>query len=149
MSSNAANALEVKNYLDFMCFRINALARKIARAHNKACAEHKITAGQSFILFDLLDHEGSNITEISNRVQLDNPAVGGYIDRLIKEDLVIRVDDPNDRRLYRIYLTKKGRGIAELLLPATRAVHDTIVDLLENGDYPIFEKCLTKLENGL
>lgn len=143
------NDLEAKSYLDFMCFRITALARRIARAHNKVCAEHKITAGQSFILFDLLDHEGSNITEISNRVQLDNPAVGGYIDRLIKEDLVIRVEDPNDRRLYRIYLTKKGRSLAELLLPATRGVHNHIVELLENGDYPVFCKCLAKLEQDL
>lgn len=148
MSSEVANGL-TSNYLEFMCFRINALARRIARAHNKVCAEHKITAGQSFILFDLLDHEGSNITEIAGRVQLDNPAVGGYIDRLIKEDLVVRVDDPSDRRLYRIYLTNKGKQLAQILLPLTQDVHRTIVELLDSNDYQIFNKCLGELEKNL
>lgn len=143
------NEMDTLNYTDFMCFRINAIARRIARAHGKVCAEHGITAGQSFILFDLLNDEGSTLTEISTRVQLDNPAVGAYIDRLIKEDLVVRVDDPKDRRLYRIYLTNKGRRLAEELLPKTRDVHIKIANLIDGDDFSIFSDSLTKLEQGL
>lgn len=148
MNSNKDKMNEL-DYPDFMCFRLNALSRRIARAHGKVCAEHGITGGQSFILFDLLNNEGSTITEIATRVQLDNPAVGAYIDRLIKEDLVVRVDDPKDRRLYRIYLTNKGRRIAEELLPKTCEVHNTIVKLIDSDKFSIFSDSLRKLEEGL
>lgn len=119
------------DYSDFVCFRINALARRISREHSKACHNYSITGGQSFILFDVLGHEGTNLTEMAARVQLDNPAVSGYVDRLVKENLLVRVDDPRDRRLYRIYLTDKGRQVAEELLPQTKAIHNRIVNLLK------------------
>jgi DNA-binding MarR family transcriptional regulator len=137
------------DYSDLLCFRMNALARKISRVHAKACAEYGITAGQSFILFDLLNNEGTNLTELAARVQLDNPAVSGYIDRLIKEELVIRVDDPRDRRLYRIYLTDKGRQLSENLFPRAREIHNKICELLNNDFADLFKHCLTKLENGI
>lgn len=136
------------SYQELLCFRLNAIARRIARAHNKACAEAGITGGQSFVLFDLLDHEGDNITEIANRLQLDSPAVGGYIDRLIKLDLVVRVEDPNDRRLYRIHFTNKGRQLAKNLMPKARAVHDNICALM-GDNVNIFGDGLSKLEEGL
>lgn len=135
-------------YQEFLCFRLNAIARRIARAHNRACSEAGITGGQSFVLFDLLDHEGDNITGIANRLQLDSPAVGGYIDRLIKSDLVIRIEDPSDRRLYRIHLTNKGRKMAKDLLPKTRAVHDNISALM-GSNTSTFESCLSTLEDKL
>jgi len=139
----------INSYSDTICFRITALARKISKLHNRACTNYKITAGQSFILFDLLENEGSSMTEISNRVQVETPAVTGYIDRLIKEDLVVRVDDPSDRRLFRIFLTDKGKNIAKLLLPDIRVVHNNITNLLDPGDFEVFQKCMSILEDSL
>ena len=89
------------------------------------------------------------MTEISNRVQVETPAVTGYIDRLIKEDLVVRVDDPSDRRLFRIFLTDKGKNIAKLLLPDIRVVHNNITNLLDPGDFEVFQKCMSILEDSL
>ena len=89
------------------------------------------------------------MTEISNRVQLDTPSITGYINRLIKEDLVIRIDDPNDRRLSRISLTDKGKDITKLLLPKTQKVHNNIIELLDIDDFETFDKCLLILERNL
>lgn len=142
------NINKTMDYTDFLCFRINALARRISREHSKACNGYGITGGQSFILFDVLGHEGTILTEIANRVQLDNPAVSGYVDRLVKENLLVRIDDPKDRRLYRIYLTDKGKQIAEDLFPKTRAIHERIVELLEDNRV-VFKDGLSKLEQTL
>lgn len=143
------NTLKKTKYSDSICFLIPTLARKILRLHNKSYSKYKITAGQSFILFDLLEYEGSSMTEISNRVQLDTPSITGYINRLIKEDLVIRIDDPNDRRLSRISLTDKGKDITKLLLPKTQKVHNNIIELLDIDDFETFDKCLLILERNL
>lgn len=145
MNSNENNRI----YSDFLCFQLTALARKITRIHNKACSEYQITSGQSFVLLDLLEYDGSSMSEIAGRIQLELPAVTGYIDRLIKEDLVARVEDPNDRRLWRISLTQKGRELAELLLPRTREVHDEIVKLLKDNKCSGFKKCLSVLKENL
>ena len=138
----------VLDYSSFICFRLSALARRISREHAKVCSGYGITGGQSFILFDVLGHEGTNLSEIAARVQLDNPAVSGYVERLVKENLLVRIDDPSDRRLYRIYLTDKGTRLAEELLPKTRAVHNRILNLVDDRSVE-FREILTKLEQDL
>ena len=137
------------SYTELFCFRLTALGRKIGRIHSKACAEYKITAGQSFVLFDLQAHEGSSMTEISTRLQLDTPAVTGYIDRLEKEALVVRDSDPNDRRSLRISLTEKGKEIVQLIQPKTQAVHDRIKGVLTEEEYAVFHRCLCAIESEL
>ncbi|NLB53997.1 MAG: MarR family transcriptional regulator [Syntrophomonadaceae bacterium] len=136
------------DYGNFLCYRISTLARKIAKAHNLLCTEYGITASQSFVLFDLLKNEGSSVKEIAANLQLDSPAITGYVDRLIKEDLVYRAEDSADRRVYRLYLTDKGRKLAEILLPKTRELHLKIIDIIEN-DSDALERAITKLEKEL
>ncbi len=101
------------NFTTFWCFRLNALSRKVSRLYNNRCIEHGVTAAQSFVIFDVMDHEGTSVKDIAARIQLDSPAVTGLIDRLVKEGLVERKEDPEDRRSLKIYLTPKGRVLVD------------------------------------
>lgn len=101
------------NFTTFWCFRLNALSRKVSRLYNNRCIEHGITAAQSFVIFDVMDHEGTSVKDIAARIQLDSPAVTGLIDRLVKEGLIERKEDPEDRRSLKIYLTPKGRVLVD------------------------------------
>ncbi len=135
-------------YGNFLCYRIATLARKIAKAHNLVCNEYGITASQSFVLFDLLKNEGSSVKDIAADLQLDSPAITGYVDRFIKEDLVYRAEDSTDRRVYRLFLTDKGRKLAEILLPKTEELHYRIVDIVDK-DSAALERSITELEKQL
>lgn len=127
------------NYLDFLCFRISAVSRKIARSYNKVCAEHGITPPQSFILFELLAHDGSSIKDIANKVHSDSSAVTGLVDRLLKEDLVNRIEDPSDRRYMQIFLTDRGRQVAVDVLPRSAAFNAQVRKLIGNENIESFE----------
>ena len=100
----------METYNNLLCFRLGVLTRRINRYYNNQYARYGITIGQSFILFDLLINECSCLKDIAARVQLDSPAVTGFIDRLVKEDLVERQEDPCDRRSLCISLTEKGQN---------------------------------------
>ncbi len=121
------------NYLNFICFRTSAVSRKIGRSYNKICSESGITATQSFILFELLEHDGSNVKDIASKVQSDSSAVTGLIDRLLKENLVVRIEDSNDRRYMQVFLTNKGREIARELLPRASKFDMKIRELIGNN----------------
>jgi len=131
---------------EFWCFRLAALARKISRAYNSLCHKYGVTAVQSFVLFDLLEHDGSSVKDIASRIKLDSPAVTGIIDRLLKEKLVERKEDPTDRRSLQIYLTSKGRGLAEDLLPITENFSQHLKDGFEVQEVDEFERLLLRLE---
>jgi len=139
----------VDNFTTFWCFRLAALSRKISRNYNTRCSKFGITATQSFVIFDLLDNEGSNVKDIAFRIQLDSPAVTGVIDRLFKENLVQRIEDPSDRRSLQIFLTPKGRQLAEELLPVGQEFNRYIKDILDPDKVELFEKSLSRLDQNL
>lgn len=136
----------MENFTEFWCFRLNVVSRKISRKYNSKCLEYGITATQSFVLYDLLDHEGSNVKDIAARVQLDSSAVTGVIDRLYKEVLVTREEDPTDRRSLNIYLTSKGRKLAEDLLPTGRAFNLYLRSMLAEDKAEEFEQLLKTID---
>lgn len=139
----------MEKFYEFWCFRLGALTRKISREYNTRYQEYGITIGQSFVLFDLLDHDGAGVKDIAARIQLDSPAVSGLIDRLMREGLVERIEDPLDRRSVRILLTPKGRDLALQVLPIAREYNQHIKDTIEFLDLPVFEKSLACLEKDL
>ncbi|HNY65043.1 MAG TPA: MarR family winged helix-turn-helix transcriptional regulator [Deltaproteobacteria bacterium] len=114
----------------FYCFRIGAVTRRIWRYVNSEYGKYGITVGQTFILFDLLDHDGSSVKDIAERVQVDSPAVTGFVDRLIREGLVERFVDQEDRRAMKIHLTPKGRELATTLLPVAQNLNRKIEELV-------------------
>lgn len=70
--------------------------------------------------------EGYLICEIKRRMIFRNADVPRLIDRLAKQGLVRRRENPADRRGTRIQLTPKGQALAERVDP----VHDEAMDRL-------------------
>lgn len=139
--------LNVYKFTKAWCFRLAALSRHISRTYNTKCSYYGITATQSFVLMDLLDHDGSSVKDIANRIQLDSPAVTGVIDRLYKEDLVERVADPSDRRSLQIFLTAKGSALAQQFWPVSDAYNRDIQAGFSKDEIELFEKYLLRLES--
>ncbi|MBN2284248.1 MAG: MarR family transcriptional regulator [Deltaproteobacteria bacterium] len=133
----------------FYCFRIGALARKIYRHYGTLYGPYGVTVPQSFVIFDLLAHEYSSVKDIAARVQLDSPAVTGIVDRLVKEGLVRREEDPADRRSLRVSLTEKGRALGEELVPLAVSFNRQLHDALKADDTAAFERSLKLLEEKL
>ncbi len=131
------------------CFRIGAVTRRIWRVFNNEYAGFGVTVGQTFILFDLLDNDGSPVKDIAERVQVDSPAVTGFVDRLIREGLVDRFNDKEDRRVMKIHLTIKGRDLAESLLPVAREMNKRIEGLVGEKDMKKLLQILDVLEDAL
>lgn len=138
------------DFTTFWCFRLNALSRKISRMYNNRCLEYGVTAAQSFVIFDVMDHPGTSVKDIATRIQLDSPAITGLIDRLVKEDLVERNEDPEDRRSLKIYLTEKGQELVHSdLVPMALEFNKYIRQLVEPQISQIFQHSLDLIDKQL
>jgi len=72
---------------------------------------YDLTPPQFGLLAFLWQEDGLTQVELSERGQIDRTTIGGLIDRLEKIGLVERRQHPQDRRAYKIYLTKRGREL--------------------------------------
>ena len=88
--------------------------------------------GTTLPRFDLMAQlerhaEGLKMNELSRLLMVTSGNVTAIVDQLEKEGLVERLDEPDDRRAFRIRLTRSGeRTFAEM----ARAHEEWVVDLL-------------------
>lgn len=135
-------------FADFFCFRLGAISRKMARQYNNELGDYGITIVQSWVLFYLAGREGSSIKDIAAAIQLDSPVVTGLVDRLVKENLVIRQEDPADRRSVKITLTVRGNEIVDEISSMVTEYNQRIRSIVQD-DVPAFERALAALEAEL
>ena len=64
--------------------------------------------GTLYVLGILARYNILSMSEIGCKLSMPKPHVTGLVDKLIAEKLVERLNDPNDRRIINIRITKKG-----------------------------------------
>ncbi len=60
----------------------------------------------------------SSVSDIGEELEITNPAASQLLERLVQQGLVVRSEDPNDRRLKQIALTKHGEAVLRQVMQA-------------------------------
>ena len=83
-----------------------------------------ITPEQWAVLNCLWEKDGQTQTEIADRIIKDKTNLTRMLDVMEREGLVERRAHEKDRRSYRIYLTKKGKGLKAKLVPIAEKINE-------------------------
>lgn len=129
---------------DRLIFLISKVCQKLITNLQKTFSESgmEVTPIQVMLLFFLQKNDGSSLTQVSHGLMLENPTVTGLIDRLEKSGYVKRSDHPNDRRVYLVYLTEKGRKVANKALPIVKNLNEQIKEGYSREEIENFKKVL-------
>ena len=129
---------------DRLIFLISKVCQKLIINLQKAFSENgvEVTPIQVMLLFFLQKNNGSSLTQISQGLMLENPTVTGLIDRLEKSGYVKRSDHPNDRRVYLVHLTEKGKKIANKALPIVKRLNEEVKKGYSKEEIEAFKKVL-------
>ena len=118
----------------------------LAKAYQKAHGDFKrrlqlygLTPIQHLIIEVLWAEDGISASEISKKLVLDGATLSGVLDRLTAGGWVVKESDSTDKRIMRIYLTSKSKGLKPKL---TEARDRTNEELLES--FTLEEKVLLK-----
>jgi DNA-binding MarR family transcriptional regulator len=82
-----------------------------------------------------LHHMGSaGVTDLGDHIGVSSAAASQMLERLVQQDLILRSEDPGDRRVKQIALTDKGHRIMEESICARVSWLDDVFDLLSPGE---------------
>ncbi len=119
-------------FTEFTCFLMRSAMKKIDRYLAFQLEEYGISVPQSFVLFALLEEDGSTLKEIGTKAQIDSSSMTVLVDKLENEGYLERRLDPQDRRAIRVFLTPKGRDLAgkvwDLAVDFNRRLHESLGD---------------------
>lgn len=93
--------------------------------------------------------ESLNQNDLANLMDIKGSTVARLIDRMERDNLVVRKKDLKDRRVTILTLTKEGLRIREELIPEGQLFSDEVMDGITEEDLVIFNKVMNKmLENS-
>lgn len=139
----------ISEFADKLNQIIPVIAQEFTKRQSNELFRGKITLPQ-FLILNILEKEGEcRMTDIAGFLDVSTAAATGLVDRLVKYVYVERVFDPNDRRIIRIRLTRKGEVLVKKITLERRQM---IMDIFgkisekERGDYL---RILTKIQEIL
>jgi len=138
----------VEGFTGFTCFLMRSAMKKIDRYLASRLEEYGVSVPQSFVLFALLEEDGSTLKEIGTKAQIDSSSMTVLVDKLENEGLLERRLDSQDRRAIRVFLTQKGRELAEKVLDLAMDFNHNLQKSL--GDVEVsFQKGLGRIIDSI
>jgi DNA-binding MarR family transcriptional regulator len=111
------------------------LLRRAFQAHDAVFARETagfdITSPQVATLVAISLYPGIEINPLTDLVGYDGATLNGLVNRLVVKKLVRRVIAKDDRRRRRLFLTVKGRGTLDEIMPRGTRVGEILLEPLQ------------------
>jgi MarR family transcriptional regulator, organic hydroperoxide resistance regulator len=136
---------EIKPEIDAVLEAILYLYTESRRLTKELARQVDLTGPQLTVLKMLEGMGDISLSELSERIRAQNSTVTGIIDRMEREDLVVRTRSTEDRRVVRIKLTEKGSKIARAIAVEPMEIFRGALESLAPGEMRDLLKILTKI----
>jgi MarR family transcriptional regulator for hemolysin len=124
-------------------------ARLFEQVANKKLDSLGVTHAQTVMLIRLWEADGQNQIELATSAGLNQSTVVRLLDRMERDDLIKRVRNTDDRRVFNFFLTAKSKKICQKLeghsLEMTTIAHHA----LSKKDFEKLSQLLTAVTNNL
>ncbi len=88
-------------------------------------------------------------SDLSTKINVSRANITGLVERLEKEGLVVRNDDPSDKRVFRVCLTSRAFALMHAFIPIHNEFMHRIMMPLDKNEKELFISLLKKLNKGL
>ncbi|MDF0726717.1 MarR family transcriptional regulator [Cytobacillus sp. S13-E01] len=112
-------------------------------------SNYTITPPQFVALQWLFEAGDMTIGDLSNKMFLACSTTTDLVDRMEKSHLVMRVKDPNDRRVVRIHLLEEGERIIEEVILKRQDYLSKVLKDFSNDEILVLERSLAKLHQEM
>jgi len=137
--------------LQFVPFRLNRLAAEVSSALS---AEYQMRYGLDIPEWRVLAtlgfrREACSAQYISHCTRTHKSTISRAVTTLMRRRLVERVENADDRREYRLRMTRKGKTLYEELIPRLLRKEQEILSCLSAQERRDFAQLLGKIERSL
>jgi DNA-binding MarR family transcriptional regulator len=135
----------------FVPFRLNRLAAEVS---NALSGEYQVRYGLDIPEWRVLAtlgfrNEACSAQYISDCTRTHKSTISRAVTALMERQLIERVENAEDRREFRLRLTRKGRALYEELIPRLLRKEQEILSCLSAQERKVFAVLLGKIEKSL
>lgn len=138
----------LKSRIGMKLVRIGKMTRAIA-VQRFSAKNFEITPEQLMVLSALIDHDGLYQRQIGMITLKDRPNITRIINILERMNFVTRKPDVNKRKIYKIFVTDKGKNVVKKVMPTALELWENIVDGVDEDELEITLKVMNKFRENL
>lgn len=127
----------------------NRVSKQMAEAFNERLTPLGVTRVQWIALYYLGLNEGMSQKELAEKMDIKDSTVARLVDRLERDELVERIKDDSDRRVFKLVLSEKGRKTHEELLPEGEKMSRIFAKDISKEDIEVFKRVLKKILDNI
>ena len=132
--------------LGFLVHDVSRLRRNMV---DRALKPIGLTRSQWWVLAFLSRSDGMSQVALADELDLGKVALGQLIDRLEKTGFVSRRPDEEDRRVKRVYLTKRSHALIARIRDHVSATEKEILEKIEPADLKATVRALRGMKENL
>lgn len=125
------------------------IAGIIKQKGREILSNYTITPPQFVALQWLFEDGDMTIGELSNKMYLACSTTTDLVDRMEKNQLLMRVKDPNDRRVVRIHLLDEGKRVIDEVIKKRQIYLEQILQNFSEEETIILQSNLIKLHQEM
>jgi DNA-binding MarR family transcriptional regulator len=126
-------------------YRIKLLSQLLSRKFQERLEPLGLTPFHWVVLCCLWEEDGLATSSISEKLQQVGGTLTGVLDRMEERGLIRRERDPQDRRIWRIWLTEAGEQLREVLPPLAVEIRDSALTGIPQSEHQHFSDLLDQM----
>ena len=119
---------------DRLAHLVKHAARSFARALQMRLAEHSVSYGHWSFLRILWESEGLTQRQLSGQAGVMEPTTFSALNAMERLGYVVRKASPTSRKEVHVYLTRRGRGLKNKLVPLAEEVNEVALRDVATAD---------------
>lgn len=144
------NEMEINvERIAFMEKELRYISGIIKQKGREILSSYTITPPQFVALQWLFEHGDMTIGDLSNKMYLAFSTTTDLVDRMEKNEMVVRIREEQDRRVVRIKLLKEGERVIEEVIQKRREYLNTVLENFSEDESEKFAALLEKLHTNM
>lgn len=149
MNENTQETIHDLERIAFMEKELRYIAGIIKQKGREILNSYTITPPQFIALQWLFEHGDMTIGDLSNKMYLAFSTTTDLVDRMEKNELVVRIREEQDRRVVRIKLLKEGERVIEEVIQKRQDYLKTVLGDFTTNEAEQFATLLEKLHTNM
>lgn len=121
----------------------------IANHVRKQLEPFNLAPEQNLIMLMLWNQDGISSNELVLQLKKDKASIARMITSLEGKGFIKKVDDPTDKRTFKVHLSDEGKQLAHFVVPIQQKIRETVTAGMTKEEIAELIKLITKIINNV
>lgn len=129
--------------------KIGTISRALDSIANIEFKQMKLTRGQYLFLVRIYENPGMISDHIAEILSVDRTTASRSIQKLERQELVVKKSDSNNKKIRHLFVTEKGKKLAQIIEKENNFSNQMALSGLDQSERKQLNKLLSKVEQNV